>query len=348
MSSAPDELDGAPHPCQATTLVGHDAAKAAFLDSYNASRLHHAWLIGGPQGIGKATLAYQIAKFILSPHARAVLPATTLDVAMDMPSTRQILAGSHPDLVVLRRLPPSGDRKTATANIPVDLVRRALDMFSTSAASGGWRVCLIDSAEDLQGGGANALLKSLEEPPAKCLFLIVSHAPARLLPTIRSRCRNLSLAPLSQDEIITTLSGLELDAEPALIARAASVAEGSARRAIQRLDKDVLSLIDITRKRLVQLPVTSTNDLLALAESVAGRTRQVHYDVMMDVIEEWLSFHINAHAGEGAHRLAPLTQVWDKATRAAREAEIFNLDRRPLVLSLFQDLSEAVRRSRAA
>jgi DNA polymerase III subunit delta' len=191
-------------------------------------------------------------------------------------------------------------------------------------------------------------LKVLEEPPQRSLFLIVSHHPARLLPTIRSRCRILSLSPLSSGEIVSALTALELDGDPQTYTRAAAMAGGSVRRAIQRLDPHAMKLVDTVRARLDRLPSTDLKDLLGLAESVAGRDKEADLAILLDTIEEWLSEHVRAHAGQGAHRLAPLAQVWDKAQRAAREAEIYNLDRRPLVLSLFQDLSDAVRRSRAA
>src|SRR5918997_805051 len=155
----PDRLPGLPHPREHGVLFGHERAESAFLDALRTGRLHHAWLIGGPQGIGKATLAYRVA--------RAVLAV---------------------------------DGKAASTTIPVDAVRRATALFGSTAANGGYRICIVDSAEDLTPASANAILKMIEEPPPRSLILVVAHQPQRVLPTVRSRCRRLALAPLEQPD----------------------------------------------------------------------------------------------------------------------------------------------------
>ncbi|MBE7247923.1 MAG: DNA polymerase III subunit delta', partial [Actinomycetospora chiangmaiensis] len=194
----PGDLPGIPRPRETQALVGHTAAAEAFAAAIAAGRLHHAWLIGGPAGIGKATLAYRVARRLLA-YPRGGGPAG-LDVPADHPIHGQVAGLSHPNLVALRRHRAPGAKSLPT-KITVPDVRRGLELFANTAADSGWRVCVLDSAEDMNVYAANALLKVLEEPPPRALFLILAHQPGRLLPTIRSRCRAMILRPLSGGEV---------------------------------------------------------------------------------------------------------------------------------------------------
>src|SRR5262249_25671676 len=190
------------HPRETFALLGHAEAERALLDEYRSGRIAHAWLIGGPAGIGKATLAYRMARFVLThrdPLAPAVQKATTLAVPPESPVARRVTGRAHPDLLVLER-EPDDEGKMRTV-ITVDQVRRTVGFFGATAGEGGWRVCIVARADELQSPqGSNALLKVLEEPPPRSLFLVVSHAPGRLLPTIRSRCRRLTLRALDEED----------------------------------------------------------------------------------------------------------------------------------------------------
>jgi DNA polymerase III subunit delta' len=348
-SAEPDRLPTAPHPRDTARLFGHAEQEAAFMEALK-SRMHHAWLLGGPQGIGKATFAWRAARFMLSQaDPLAAAHSTSLDIAPDNHATRKISAGAHADLAVLRRI-VKPDGKSVTANIPVESVRRTLDMFGTTAAAGGWRVCIVDSTEDLER--ASALLKVLEEPPPKCLFLIVSHAPGRLLPTIRSRCRLLRFRPLDErDVVLAATQALTAAGRPpteADMRRVARLAQGSIRKALVLIDPETLALVDTVRARLDALPQIDLGALLALGEDVAGRAGEADFATVLETIQDWLSGYLATHVTAGPARLAPLAEVWDNLAQRAREAETYNLDRRPLILSMFQDLSVAVRRSRAA
>ena len=350
-SIEPDRLPTAPHPRDTQHLFGHGEQEAGFIEALR-SRMHHAWLLGGPQGIGKATFAYRVARFMLSQaDPLAWAGNSSLEVAPDNHGVRKISAGAHADLAVLRRM-VKPDGKGVTANIPVESVRRTLDMFGTTAAAGGWRVCIVDSTEDLERASANALLKVLEEPPPKCLFLIVSHAPGRLLPTIRSRCRLLTFRPLDESDVTAAATqALTAAGQPpgeTDMRRAARLAQGSVLRALNLIDPETLALVDAVRARLDSLPQIDLDALLALGEDVAGRAGEADFATVLETIQDWLSAYLAAHAPAGPARLAPLAEVWDNLARSAREAETYNLDRRPLILSMFQDLSVAVRRSRAA
>jgi DNA polymerase-3 subunit delta' len=352
-SDEPDRLPNAPHPRETLALVGHAAQERAFVEALASGRTHHAWLLGGPEGIGKASFAYRAARFVLAagdPAERA-RHVETLAMPEQDPATRRIMAQSHPDLHVLRRI-QKPDGKGFTSNIPVDAVRRVLDRFGSSAAEGGWRVAIVDSGEDMDRSAGNALLKLLEEPPPRALFLIVSHAPGRMLPTIRSRCRLLSFGTLSETEIIEAgrlaLERMGGPFDASALLRAARLGDGSVRRALTYVDPETLALVEAVRARLDALPGIDVNALLALAEDVAGKAGEGDFWVMIDAVQSWLGDHLHAHAAAGPARLAPLAEVWEKLGRAAREVETYNLDRRPLVMTMFHDLSDAVARSRAA
>jgi len=346
-TSEPDRFGGAPHPRERFALFGHDEAEAALLQAIRNGRLHHAWLIGGPEGVGKATLAYRVARFLLSLDPGSKDPGSTLAVDPASPAARQVIALSHPNLAVLRRT-PGIDKKAASATIAVDSVRRALNLFGSTAANGGYRVCVVDSAEELTVAGANALLKVLEEPPARAIFLIVSHAPQRLLPTIRSRCRRLLLRPLEPEAIeaaVRDLGSPWADASPELMAAAVRLAEGSVRRALEMLDEEKLAFVARITAALDALPRVDTKAMLTLGETIARRDSEDAYGLALDAVHRWVSGQLHARAALGPARLARLVEVCDKVARSAREIDVYNLDRRPLVLALFDDLADAVRRT---
>lgn len=353
-SDEPDRLPNAPHPRETLALVGHHAQEQAFLTALRSGRMHHGWLLGGPEGIGKASFAYRAARFMLAAGAPVARARDARDLAMPEqdPATRRVMAQSHPDLHVLKRGPKPDGKPGYTSNIPVVFVRRVLDRFGSSAAEGGWRVCIVDCVEDMERPSANAFLKLLEEPPPRALFLIVSHAPGRLLPTIRSRCRLLGFSALPEDAVaqagLTALERMGGPYDASALPRAAKLSEGSVRRALTYVAPETLALVEAVRARLDALPGLDITGLLALAEDVAGKAGEDDFLIMIETVQAWLGAHLHAHAGAGARRLAPLAEVWDKLSRAAREVETYNLDRRPLVLTMFHDLSDAVARSRAA
>jgi len=343
----PDQLDGAPHPRNQFAFFGHREGEGAFIEGLRIGRLHHAWLIGGPQGIGKATLAYRLARTVLDPRRASDPSLDSLDTPPDASVARQVSALSHPNLSVLRRAPAT-DKKAASTTIPVDAVRKALNMFGSTAADGGYRVCIVDSAEDLTISSANALLKVIEEPPPRSLFLIVSHAPQRVLPTIRSRCRRLLLRPLDNDQIkaaIRSLGDPWADVPGELLDKALPYGEGSVRRTLELLDADKVAFIEQVTRLLEGLPRADTKQIYALAETLSKRDADDSYELALETVERWVSGKLHERAGMGAARLAPLVEVCEKIARTAREIDVFNLDRRPFILTLFDDLADAVRRT---
>lgn len=341
----PGDLPEVPRPREQADLVGHAEAEAAFVEAIGSGRLHHAWLIGGPRGIGKATLAYRVARWLIAhPTARDV--PDTLAVDPSHPAARQVAALSHPNLVALRRT-RAANAKTLATKISVDAARGALALFgSTAGSAGGYRICIVDSAEDLNANSANALLKMVEEPPPRCLFLIVSHAPGRLLPTIRSRCRALTLRPLAEADVarvITRFAPPFGQPDPQVLARAAQLAEGSVAQAVAMLDPARANLVAEVETLLARLDHPDWRRILALAEKLSGRESDDLFADSLDTVFRFVSAELDRRRHEPPARLAALVEVCDKIARAAREAATYNLDRRPLVLSLFGDLAGALR-----
>ena len=202
-------------------ILGHDRPIERFMTAWRSGAMHHAWLLTGPRGLGKASFARAAAMRLLAEAAGPPPGGEGIDTPETHPTAHLINAGSHPDFRLLERI----ENKTGTAlqrNISVEQVRELGDLFSVTPAMSDWRAVVIDCADDLETSAANALLKMLEEPPAKCIFLLVSHVPGRLLPTIRSRCRKLEFQPLGDDVMASVLGELGIDRGkiPALIQQA--------------------------------------------------------------------------------------------------------------------------------
>ncbi|HRP11353.1 MAG TPA: DNA polymerase III subunit delta' [Terricaulis sp.] len=195
-----DKEPGAAHPRETFAFVGHDAEERALAEALTGQRMHHAWLIAGAKGLGKATLAYRFARAALGARRTGPRP---LDVEPDDPVARMIAGHAHPDLFVLRR--EVNERGKARREIAVDDARELGGFFALAPSMGGMRVAIIDAVDDLNTSSANAILKTLEEPPARSVLLLVCHAPGAALATIRSRCRRLALRPLTDDGVRTAL-----------------------------------------------------------------------------------------------------------------------------------------------
>ena len=347
MSPAKDleDEDALPHPRETATLFGHAEAEQALLEAYRGGRIPHAWLIGGEAGIGKATLAYRLATFVLAnpdPASPEVQKATSLAVPADRPVARRVAGQSHTDLLTLERI---FNEKTGKlfSSIRVDDVRRTVSFFGSTAGEGGWRVAIVDSVEELEKSGENALLKVLEEPPPRCLLLLISHSPGRVLPTIRSRCRLLMLRPLPVDEVARAAASV-LDQEPGSleVMAAAQASAGSVARALMFLDGPALELRQRIAGLLDALPNVDQRALHALGDKLGG-VDAAPLLAFMETINSWLSAQLK-DGPRDARRMARLAEAWDKVNRAGRDAEIYNLDRRPFVFSVFGALAEAAGR----
>ena len=316
------------------------------LGAYREGRLAHAWLIGGREGVGKATLAGA------SPASCSLIPIRTRPPCARrrtwrsrpiIPAARQLAALAHPDFALLRREwnPKS---KAFFTDIRVDDIRAGLNMFHMSAAFGGWRVAIVDCADELNPNGANALLKVIEEPPPRSLILIVAHRPGQVLATIRSRCRRLLLERLSPAEIGDVVGGLgpPWDAtDPKAREAAARRADGSVREALRRLDPEadgVGALIDAT---IAQLPNADPRAIHKLAEAVSGRAAADAFEALTVALYDWLAARARADVSPAARQAA--TTIWDKLRAATRETEALNLDRKLHVLAVFEEIAARAR-----
>jgi DNA polymerase-3 subunit delta' len=342
--SAESDDGAAAHPRETSVLFGHAEAEQALLEAYRSGRMPHAWLIGGERGLGKATLAYRMARFVLAhpePAMPAVREATSLAVAADHPAARRVAGQAHSDLLVIERVINEKTGKLFTET-RVDDVRRSVSFFGSTAGEGGWRVAIVDPLEDLNKHGENALLKVLEEPPPRALLLLVSHAPGRVIPTIRSRCRVLLLRPLCADDVARAVAAaLGEAADTPEMRAAAAAADGSVGRALMFLEGDALQLRQQLLELLERLPQLDPRALHALGEELAG-TEAETLAAFMDTVNSWLSARLRS-APQERRRLARVAEVFESVNLAARETETYNLDRKPFVFSVFNLLADAAR-----
>ncbi|HJS39933.1 MAG TPA: DNA polymerase III subunit delta' [Sphingomicrobium sp.] len=222
-------------------VIGQERAVEQFLGAWKSGSLHHAWLLAGPRGVGKASFATAAAERVLAEAAGPPIAAPGLETPEDHPVGRLVAAGSHPDFRLLERIENKSGSGLAR-NISVDQVRELGELFAVTPALSPWRAVVIDSVDDMEASAANALLKMLEEPPANSLFLLVSHVPGRLLPTIRSRCRRLDFRPLGNDAMTSVLERELSELTDAERARLVPLANGSVGRALAYASLDLAPL----------------------------------------------------------------------------------------------------------
>jgi DNA polymerase-3 subunit delta' len=352
-----DRLGDWPHPREVRSLYGHAGAEAVAADAVASNRMHHGWLITGEEGIGKATFAYRFARFLLAQGETLPASVPSLDID-DERTARQIAHLSHPGLFVVRRAWDQSGKKFRQS-IAVDEVR-ALRHFLQRTAVTPWRAVVIDSADDLNLNSANAILKSLEEPPLRTVFLILSSAPGRLLPTIRSRCRLLRLEPLGPDDLARAVSdaceAADHDPPDAQKMQAlAGLARGSPRRALQLLEGDALAIADALMRLLASLPALDRT-LLHKLVGMTGSRETESYTTAFNLLEEILAgLARSAAIGEADARfpqlrplgglmtpdsLADWAELWETIREARGEAERLNLDKAALMLTVFDRIEQ--------
>ncbi|MEP3047796.1 MAG: DNA polymerase III subunit delta' [Roseibium sp.] len=337
-----DALPGIPLPHERDQLIGHTETEQQLLTAYRSERLHHAWILGGPKGIGKATLAFRFAQFVIANPDRfgaTVNSAHNLTVSTDHSVVRQVKAGGHPNILHLRR-PWDEKGKRFKSDLPVDEVRRTVNFFGTTASAKAWRICIVDAADDMNANSANALLKILEEPPERCLFLVLSHAPGRLLPTIRSRCRCLTMKDLSQTEITAGLR--ELSPEKTLgdaeLLEIASIADGSLRSGLTLLSGDGLTIAQGTKRLAETAAQLDMKALHALSDLVAARGQSDNWENFQHVVQNWLHARMRAAVNRGLGSAFRYIELWEETRTSVADSDALNLDRKQVVLDFFLKL----------
>lgn len=335
----PDRTGDLPHPRHVYDLFGQDGPARAAQEAVESGRMHHAWMITGPKGCGKATLAWRIARRVLG-AAPAGEGAPLASDPTD-PVCRRLEARSHPDLLLIRR-PWNEKSKKLRGEITVDEARRAPDFFSRSASDGGWRVAIVDCADELNTNAANALLKTLEEPPKRGLLLLVVNSPGRLLPTIRSRCRRLSLRPPAVEACRTWLEDRHgvsrQDADGA-----AALAGGAPGRALALLETGAPALKASLDQALAELPRLDRPAVMKLADAAGRKGGEALKSTVLEFLGDYARDRARsealAEAGPKAAR--PWVEAADGLTRLARDSESLYLDPKQTVHAAFAVLQDA-------
>ncbi|MBB6424529.1 DNA polymerase III subunit delta' [Sphingopyxis sp. JAI128] len=294
-------------------MIGHGDAQKAFLEAWQSGRLHHAWLLAGPQGMGKGAFADHVARFLVTHGASG--EADSLDDRGDEAAARLVDAGNHPEILRLVRQAKE-KAKDLARNITIEQVRELKARLHFSLSLGEWRVIIVDAIDDLEASASNALLKTLEEPPAKTLFLLVSHSPGRLLPTIRSRCRNLRFQPVDHDVMTAWLHEIRPMLEMAEVRAIVAASGGVPGKALALIDSDVATM----EKKL--LAIANSGDpenrlREALAREVGGTSNRARLELVIDIVPGLLA---RLAREKPVAELSPVLAQWDRVQRTVRDA----------------------------
>ena len=353
-----------PRPCENPDLAGHTDAEATLWAAFHGGRLGDAWLIAGQRGIGKATLAFRFARYLLTrPKASAASGGRPADLAVapEHPVFRRVAVGGHADLITVER---TVNEKTGRlrSEITVADARRLPRFFATTAAEGGWRVAVVDSVEEMNRHAANALLKVLEEPPRNALILLVSHSSGNVLPTIRSRCRRLRLRPLDPTRLSALLAAQFPDSPAADNLALARLSSGSPGRAFPLAAAGGLAVYREMVTLLDALPRIDGAALHRFAERMAREANAELYRAARELLLGWIARMVREAAAESAGEevvpgeralmqrlsagrgLDPWVEVWENIGRLFVQADSVNLDKKQVVMSAFTTLEKAARR----
>lgn len=335
-----DRIDGFPHPRETVRLVGQDRALARAARAIRGGHPPQAWLIAGPPGVGKATLAYRIARYVLA-HGTTMRGAEDLSVPERDPAAMQVTAGGHPGLLVLKRA--YNDSGKLMTVLSVDVVRKLSGFFGMTSGAGGWRVAIVDTADDMNDAAANALLKMLEEPPTRAMVLLLSSTPGRLLPTIRSRCQRLDLRPLEPSTVEAELANLLPDTDTATRASLARLSGGSIGMALQLATGDAVALARDADRLLDHASAPDLAAILALGERVGKVTDGL--DSFATFLTDALIARIRAKAQQGAPHLDRWVECLNRVSASFARTAALNLDPRQTLISAALTLEGAQRRA---
>jgi len=336
----PGVLDGAIAPMDNTKLYGHAEAEEFLAQSYRSGKGHHAILIEGPEGIGKSTLAFRFANHVLSHPDPQAAPEHIADPDPASIVSHAIASGASHNLLYLARPVDEKTGKVKSA-ITVDEVRRAGKFFSQTSGTGNWRIVIIDPADDMNRSAANAILKILEEPPKRALFLVLSHAPGKLLPTIRSRCLPLRLSPLGDEALAAAISHLGIGLEDARTAELLRDAKGSVSEALKLLNYGGGDIIAAYRQVVVADGPAARKAMHKLADVLSGRESETIFDFFVSHIEDDIMGRARQAALEGRVTVAErMSRLHSEVTERLTVSQAYNLDRKQTILTVLGDLKQ--------
>lgn len=348
-----DEVNIAPR--NNSFLLGQTEAEEVFLKAWKSNTMHHAWILTGPKGVGKATLAYRIARFLLWADDSKKENYNSLNIPEDSAVFKQVAMGSHPDLMVVERDYIEADRKKIikslqkgeipdeedlssmkkSAFIRVDDVRKVNEFLAKTSFNDNWRIVIIDSADEMNKNAANALLKILEEPPAHTVLLLISHNAGLLLPTIRSRCAKLPLQMLEVSETASLLRRYRPDLKEAMIAKIAEMCPQSIGQAIKYADLDAVGMYDGLCKILYAKQKFLLNDLLEFC--TAATADVTNFDLVQELILKFIRENM-AHCQD----VETLYACWDETNRKFSDCQNINMDKRQMLINLLTKICKVL------
>ncbi len=332
MADDGDPRDVPWHPRRRHTLIGHEPAENRLLQAINTQKLHHAWIIKGPRGVGKATLAFRLARFLLDQSAPTNV--RSLAVPSDSAVSHQVASGSHPDLLVVERAFDPKTKKVRSEIVVAD-ARRAVDLVGLTAAAGGWRIVIVDSADDLNDESANALLKSIEEPPPRCLFLLIAHRPGSLLSTLQSRCVVLPLSPLTTAQTEQVM--IEATDGKRELGSFAQLSRGSPGRALELMESKGATAFDAFQRQTRFKPAA----IIEIASGFGPRDATSDFTIFFDLLMQWTADWARkaAHDGGGSE----MARAHRDISHSIQRTNALNLDRRQTVIDALTLLDEALK-----
>ncbi|WP_274629015.1 DNA polymerase III subunit delta' [Arvimicrobium flavum] len=339
-----DSLDETPDPAESTVLFGHEPALRGLIAAYRAGKLPHALLFVGPRGIGKSTLAFHLAQYLLRFPSSEAAPDAVAKPDPASPLFRQVASGAHPGVLHLTR-PFNEKTKAFKSVLTVDEIRKINRFLSMTSHDGGYRIVIVDPADDMNTNAANALLKNLEEPPARTLFILIAHSPGSLLPTIRSRCQVVRLHPLDAEDLARVLenAGMQVVADAQSRATLAAHAGGSARQAILLTQYGGLEIAEALDK-IARAPKMTPAEAHKLADAVAGKDQAIQFGLFNEHVLELLGDAASAAARDGdLMRASRLSDAWRDLRIAMDEADTYNLDRKQHALNMIFRLNDTFR-----
>lgn len=364
LSPEADRLEGFPHPREMMDLFGHSDQLKQIMQAWGSGRMHHAWMLSGPSGIGKATFAYHMARIILSYDMRDG-GKPPLDVpSEDSNVSRQISALSHPNLLLIRRNWSIKDKKFPTA-ITVDEVRKLRNFVGMTAQAGSWRVVIVDRADEMNKNAANALLKSLEEPPVNCVFFLITEASGKMPPTIRSRCRKLDFNVLNERDLRLAVQNARQKAEldeidPVRLKTLSQISQGSVRQTLELMQGKGFENYETLIKLFKTLPKMDYAQVHTLADKLSTAAALPDFEIFCTLFSDLLRRLIRIGAGSGEapeaeihlalkhmreDTLANWAELWETLSKAKRETLALNLDRKNFLLEAFHKLEKTSRMS---